>query len=125
GPLESLAFGVPIFAVRGRLKRPVRKNHRIIREERLVFVALDKVAKKVADQIRAVLAVVVVDFLAVDFQPRIRITARPAAELPKAKLIEAELIRCGDSAFELPLPGDAGGVTRLLENLPEGNRARI
>jgi hypothetical protein len=120
-----LRLRVPVGAVRGRLVGGVGEHHRVVQEERVTLVPGDEVDGPVAHQVGAVLAVRVVEFLAVDLQSGVGVPGRPAGELPEAVLVEPEVLGPVEPAAELPLAGDPRRVPGLLEEVGEGDRVRL
>ena len=104
---------VPFRAVGRRLKRVVREDHRVVEEKRPLAVAGDEIEREVADEFRAVFAFRVVDLLAVEFEAGIRVARGATGLLPEKRFVEAEVLRqaFGFVQLQLPLAGDAGGVT--------------
>src|SRR5262245_53498426 len=72
------------------------------------------------DEVRAILAVLVVEFLTVEFQAGVSIARRTARVLPQARLVEAKALRQIHGLAKLPLASDGRGVAGLPEQVAEG-----
>ena len=84
-PSRSSLLGIPVRAVGRRLVRAVREHHRIVEEERLVFVPRHEIEREIVDQVGPVLAVGEVALFAVVFEAGVGIARRPARVLPQAR----------------------------------------
>ena len=116
---------VPPVAVRRRLVREVRQDHRVVEQERLVFVPLHEVDREVADQVRPVLAVLVVDRLRLVLEAGVGVARREPRVLPQHVLVEAELLRQLRDPAELPLAADPGLVAGVSEQVAERHLASL
>ncbi len=79
----------------------------------------------IGDNVRTELAILEILLLPVDFEARIRIAARPSRQLPEAILFKTEFHGAFATTFQLPLPGDVGLVSRILERISESRFLRI
>ena len=111
-----------------RRKRRVDVDHRVIEEERLVLVMLDKIQGVVADDVRPVLPLRVLRYLAVLKDMWVLVARRVVARaLGDAVLGEPEPARprVFVLARELPFADDAGRVARVLGDMAKRPLAPI
>ena len=112
--------GIPVLAVGGGLERPVGKDHRIIGEEGALLVAVHEIAQVVGHDLGSVFPVAIVYLLAVHLDPGIGVSAGTAGKLPKAILVEPELVGSFESPLQLPLSCDASLVSGFFDQVAEG-----
>ena len=114
-----------IGALRRRIIRIVREDHRIIQEERRVFFTGDKIERVIVDNVGTVFVLGIVDLLAIDFEPGIFVSSWTAVELPKRVFIKTKMRRTRKIARKLPFSCDACRVTSSLEEIAKCLLRRI
>ena len=105
---------IPVCAVWRWLKWVMRQDHRIVEHEGSLLVSLDEVECEVIYQGWAILTIRKIPFDAIVLQARICITRRPPRMLPKARLIETEMLWRIDLVPKLPLTTNRSRVAGLL-----------
>jgi hypothetical protein len=98
----------------------VREHERVIKKERLVLLARDKINRVVAHDVRPVFVVLVVVGFAVHLQTWVLVAIGPAIELPQAVFIKAKVPRPFEAVAELPLARDARRVAVGLHDIAKG-----
>ena len=115
-----LGLGRQVIGTIGRrIVGRVRQHHRVIEEERPVLLTRDEVEGVVVDDVGSVFVLLEVDLLPVDFQAWVTVATGTPVQLPEAVLLEAEEGGAFEVVAQLPFPDHAGGVTGVLEEVPE------
>ena len=123
-------LGIPVGGVGRGIEGAVREDHRIVYEERFLFVFIDEIADEIGAYLRAVFAVVEILLHTAELQLRIDeaavdiftvlIRSAAAGVLPEAGLLEAKVLWRIFVAPELPFTSNGGGVSGRLELMGEG-----
>src|SRR5690606_20859888 len=116
---------------RRRHKGIVCEYHRIIDKERAVCIPFYKIANVIREDIRAVAVGVPRQILPILCDQGIGVPfafSRGMGQLPKTVFVESEMMgaaeisarRISSYSVQLPFSGNAGGVTRVFQEVAEG-----